>query len=203
MSKRWSKTELAHLRRHAGAKKLEELAQHLKTDVETVRTKLIELGLQAEIQPGAKADPALGLFEKAWQRLHAQEWQKASEGFTEVLENADTSQLKERARQYLALCQQKTQQPEEQDPYLRAVFEKNRGNLDEALQLCQEHGNADEDERYAYLLASIRALTGEADQALEHLATAIRLEPKNRVHAYHDPDFEDLQGQEKLSELLT
>ncbi len=202
MSKRWSKTETAHLRRHAGAKKLEELAQELDTDTEAVRTKLIELGLQAEIQPGIRADPALHRFKEAWGHLHEHKWQKAAKIFEEVIATADTSQLKERARQYLDLCQQKTQPSEDQDPYLRAVFEKNRGNLDEALKLCQEHGKVDEDERYAYLLASIRALTGDADQALEHLATAIRLEPKNRVHAYHDPDFQALQGQQKLSNLL-
>ena len=82
---------------------------------------------------------------------------------------------------------QTTEGAEDTDPYLSAVFEKNNGNLEQALELCQQQGATDKDERYTYLMASIQALAGAEDEALDLLQAAIRLEPKNRVHAYHDP----------------
>ena len=53
-----------------------------------------------------------------------------------------------------------------------------------------------------YLAASLKALDGDAEQALELLARAIELEPRNRVHAYHDPDFRELRDADGFSSLL-
>ena len=45
MEKRWSKAEIAHLKRSAEKQSAEELAQRFRTDTETVRRKLAQLGL--------------------------------------------------------------------------------------------------------------------------------------------------------------
>jgi hypothetical protein len=65
-----------------------------------------------------------------------------------------------------------------------------------ALELCKRGGRQGKDERFAYLAASIHALRGEHDDALKLLELATEMNPKNRIHAYHDPDFAALRGRE-------
>ena len=203
MEKLWSKTEIAHLKRHANSQSLEELAQRFHTDTKTVQLKLEELGLTSGgASRGSDVDAALENYEKALAKLHEGAWGEAAKLFEAVIGEADHSQMIDRAQQNLVICQQRLDEGSiSEDPYLAAVFEKNRGNLDLALDHCRK--GAAEDERFVYLEASIQALAGEEDQALDLLEKAIGLEPKNRVHAYHDPDFQDLQENEGFRGLLS
>ncbi len=202
MEKRWSKAEIAHLKRNAESQSLGELAQRFHTDADVVRRKLDELGLGVA-DSGADADEAaIKGLNRALELLHEKKYEQATEVLEDVAAGADSMQLADRARQYLAICRSETAETaDDADPYLRAVFEKNNGNLERALELCKEQKAADGDGRYAYLMASIQALAGAEDEALKHLETAIRLEPRNRVHAYHDPDFEALQVRDEFAEL--
>ena len=203
MSKRWSKTELAELERLAANHSSEELAERFETEAITVRSKLSGLGLRSTDMRTDSDDGAIQGFTDAIRLLHDQKWSDAIALFEKVIRETDGLQLADRARQYLKLCRRRSAPVEGgRDPYLEAVFEKNRGNLVQAVQLCLEHGSTDEEERYAYLMASIRALEGSDDEALELLETAIRLEPKNRVHAFHDSDFQTLRGREEFSQLI-
>lgn len=200
MQKRWSKAEIAHLKRHAKSAGLDELADKLNTDVETVRRKLDELGLATQGEThGAEA---LEHYAKGLELLFAKKFSPAAELLEKAIAEADDRQLADRARQGLETCRRQLAEDGAADPYLHAVYEKNRGNLDGALEICRAQGKEDEDERFAYLLASLFSLAGDRDQALAHLETAIRLEPKNRVHAYHDPDFEPLRGQDEFKSLV-
>ena len=204
MEKRWSKTELSYLKKNA-EQSLEELAQRFHTDNETVRRKLEELGLLNQ-GGGGGADAALEQYEAALELLYAGKWDKAAELLETVVADADHLQLSDRARQSLGICKAKLTEAEDGnggDPYLRAVIEKNQGNLERALELCRAGGDSQKDEKFAYLEASIQALAGETEEALKLLETAVDLEPKNRVHAYHDPDFQELRGNEELSKLLS
>ncbi len=202
MEKRWSKTEVAYLKRHAKSGSLEEFAQRLHTDVETVRRKLAELNLLTEGSSGADAGAALDDYAEALRLLSEQQWSEAAERLEKVVAAADNVQLADRARQNLEVCRERlSEAAPPEDRYLQAVFEKNRGNLEAALELCPKSRVA-KDERFAYLAASIEALSGAEEQALKHLATAIRLDPKNRVHAFHDPDFRSLRGKEGFSSLV-
>lgn len=201
MQKRWSKAEIAHLERHASSASLDELAKKFRTDTKTVERKLEELGLAAIGSETATAD--LDGYAKGLDLLYAKKWKKAAEIFERLVSTTDNRQLADRARQSLGVCRRHLEpEGEGEDPYLTAVYEKNRGNLERALELCGAAGKGDEDERVAYLLASLHSLTGAPEKAIEYLETAIRLEPKNRVHAYHDPDFADLRGQEDFSQLV-
>lgn len=202
MDKRWSKAEIAHLKRHAESQGTEELAQRFHTDTDTVRRKLEELGLGKADAAAEAAEAALRDFGQALELLYGGKYEKAAEMLGQIAGNAEDRQLADRARQHLEICRaQSAEANENGDPYLRAVFEKNNGNLEQALELCQEQDTAD-DERYAYLMASIQALAGAEDEALGMLETAIQLEPRNRVHAYHDPDFENLRGHEEFTQLV-
>lgn len=143
-------------------------------------------------------DPVLAKFNKALETLHGKSWAKAAELFESVVQESDVPELRERARQYLSACRLQEQKAQgdapvpDEDPYLRAVYEKNRGNYAAALELVKKNGG-EKDERYAYLAASIHAAEGRKDEAARTLTRAVELNAKNRVHAFHDPDFAELR----------
>ncbi|HET9226980.1 MAG TPA: tetratricopeptide repeat protein [Thermoanaerobaculia bacterium] len=150
------------------------------------------------------ADPALDAFTKALDAFHKKDWAKAAEQFETVVAQSDLLELTARARQYLAASRLRLEEAggakakgkakqEDGDPFLRAVFEKNRGESAAALELCRQEGRDKKDERFAYLAAAIHASEGRTEEAVEALSRAIELNPKNRVHAFHDPDFADLR----------
>ena len=45
-------------------------------------------------------------------------------------------------------------------------------------------------------------VTGQAEEALDHLTRAIRLNPANRIQARSDPDFIDMADDPRFTELL-
>ncbi len=203
MEKRWSKAEIAHLKRNAESQSVEELAQRFHIDADAVRRKLEDLGLGTADASAEAAATALKDFGQALELLHGGKYPQAAEILERIAGNAESMQVADRARQHLKICRSQTSEGiQNGDPYLSAVFEKNNGNLEQALELCQQQKTADSDERYAYLMASIQALAGAESEALGHLEAAIGLEPKNRVHAYHDPDFDALRGHEEFTQLV-
>ncbi|HSN85590.1 MAG TPA: hypothetical protein VL025_02480 [Thermoanaerobaculia bacterium] len=152
-------------------------------------------------------DPVLDAFNRALEALHAKSWSTAAELLESVIQQSDLPEMRERARQYLAACrlQEAKSKPEapspDEDPFLRAVYEKNRGNYAAALDLVKKNGS-EKDERFAYLAASIHALEGRRDEAARTLSRAVELNSKNRVHAFHDPDFSELRGDPEHRQLF-
>jgi tetratricopeptide (TPR) repeat protein len=150
---------------------------------------------------GGAADPALDHLTQGLAALQSNRWQQAVELFERAVEESDRPEVKDRARQFLAASRQKTEGGEgrpqkgaaEVDPYLVAVYEKNRGHLKEALEMSRKGGRDQKDERFAYLAASIHAVEGRFEEAAQALAKAVELSPKNRIHAFHDPDFAELR----------
>ena len=201
MSKRWSKTEIAHLKRNADSQTLEELAQRFHIETAEVRAKMEELGLAGS--GGHDYDAALEGLEKALKLVHDGDWKKAAEILEGVIGESDTHELTDRARQYLTICRHRLDgEPDIEDAYLAAVVSKNRGDVESAQQLAQKAGSADSNDKIAYLQASLHALAGDDDQAIETLGKAIQLDARNRVQAYHDPDFRELRDTEEFQGLL-
>ncbi|HEY2294709.1 MAG TPA: hypothetical protein VGM86_28745 [Thermoanaerobaculia bacterium] len=163
---------------------------------------------------GAKAaqpagpDPALDALTQGLAALQAKDWAKAVERFEEAVRESDRPEVRDRARQYLLASRQKAQGEKpaakgaEADPYLQAVYEKNRGNLEEALEISRKGGRDQKDERFAYLTASLHAIEGRWDEATQALTKAIELNPKNRIHAFHDPDLAELRKNRDLRPLF-
>ncbi len=202
MDKRWTKKELADLKKNASNQSIDKLARTFKTAQSTIRNKIVELGLESQENTVADEEAAVDDFARGLKLLHSEDWAQAAKVFESVIVASDSIHLADRARQSLAICTNRLDDGADSgEPYLQAVFEKNQGNLKQALEICQEHGNPDE-EPFAYLMASIQALDGAEDEALELLETAIRLDPKNRVHAFHDSDFQALHGREQFSQLV-
>jgi tetratricopeptide (TPR) repeat protein len=207
MAKRWKKQEITYLKRYAEKKHVAELAERFRTNNDEVSKKLTELGLEAKDSASIRAlppDPQLGIFEKGLKALHQNKWQEASRFFEKILDETGESDLAQRSRRYLGVCRQnmaKAGAPNE-DPFLLAVYESNRGNYDEALALCSRGGRQSKDERFAYLAASVYSLMGDLEKAGKFLALAIELNPKNRIHAYHDSDFEALRDSSEHGHLF-
>jgi len=204
MTRRWSKTEVTYLKRYHKRKNADELAQHFTTEVGTVQAKLRELGLGPNAHPTGGADPQLAVFEKALKALHAGNWATAIRSLETVVAQSEQLELAARGRQYLDYCRRQLDEvPEaEADPYLRAVVLRNRGELEASLDLCLKPQSRREDEAFAYLAAGIHALQGDHEAAAERLARAIDLNPKNRIQAGYDPEFETLRESEEHSALF-
>lgn len=150
-----------------------------------------------------QADPALDAFAKGLAALQKKQWSQAAEHLEKAIAETDLPELKDRARQLLAATRREQtgpagegkgkSKPAEEDPFLQAVFEKNRGDLKAALELCRKAGRDQKDDRFAYLAASIQAVEGRLDEAVQTLTRAIELNSRNRVHAFHDPDFAEIR----------
>ncbi len=138
-------------------------------------------------------EAGIGLFYK-------NKFDQARTKFEAVIEADDRFAV--RARDFLAACATAEAEPEAAaDAYLEALVAKNDGDLARALTVC-DRGAHDEDERFVYLAACLRALEGDAEKALDLLASAAKLEPKNRVRAFHDSDFASLHEDERFLELV-
>ena len=197
--RRWHKVEVAYLKRHAGDRTIAELAERLRTDPAAVKSKLEELRLGAAAARAAKAKAgpdAVVLYQQAISALYSGDWQRAEELFHEVAKDGP-GELTARARQFAAAARERARsgQPEAEDPWVRAVFEKNRGSYDEALALCLAEGRAGRDGRFAYLAAVLYGLRGDIEAGRPHLERAIELDPHNRAHALHDPDLAPYRDQ--------
>jgi tetratricopeptide (TPR) repeat protein len=158
----------------------------------------------AKPQPSAAADPALDALTKGLAALQAKRWPQAVELFEKAVELSDRTEVRDRAKQFLSVGRQKVEgaRKEEADPYLQALYEKNRGNLAEALEISRKGGRDQKDERFAYLAASIHAIESRWDDAAQALNQAVELNPKNRIHAFHDPDFAELRKNRDLRPLF-
>ena len=149
-------------------------------------------------------DPQLELFGRAVAATHQKHWSAAAGLFRRLLERADDDPgVGERARQYLALCEQRLADESPADAsvdlYLQAVVAKNRGDFATALALCRRGGRHRRDERMAYLAASILALAGEFEEAADLLAFAVSQNARNRVQAFHDSDFAEVLGRAEFA----
>jgi tetratricopeptide (TPR) repeat protein len=160
-------------------------------------------------------DPTIEMYAQGLAALQQKKYAKAVELLEKVLAESDRSDLRDRARQLLAASREKAaaegaggksegkgkkskeakEAPaapaEPADPFLQAVFEKNRGNHAAALEIARQREQ--KDERFAYLVAAIHAAENRLDEAVQALNRAVELNPKNRIHAFHDPDFAELR----------
>ena len=163
--------------------------------------------VRAAVALAPPVDPAVELYETGLRAMFAQRWSDAARLFRRVVADRDGAEadLQERALQQLHICEDKlagARGVAVEDPFLLAVVRKNAGDYEEALQLCTRGGRQSKDERFAYLAASIHALRDEHEDAARFLGLAIELNPKNRVHAFHDPDFQALRESGALERLF-
>jgi len=117
-------------------------------------------------------------------------------------------EIQDRCRVYISTCRRQMekaklafQTPEEHYDY--AISQLNTGYFEEAREqfnvILTAHPEAD----YAfYGLAVLESITGHAPDCLSSLAKAIELNPKNRLQARVDNDFQNMVDDPRFTELL-
>jgi tetratricopeptide (TPR) repeat protein len=146
-------------------------------------------------------DPALDAFGEGLKALDKKDWKKAVDLLDKAIAQSDRPELTARAQQYRAAAARQlagagaagAAGTVEADPFVEALFEKNRGNYKAALELTKKGGRDKKDDRFAYLAASVHAVEGRPEEAVQSLSQAIELNPKNRIHAFHDSDFAEIK----------
>ncbi len=201
MARRWNQENLDELKARSAGTSVEDLAKQFKSTPVTIRKKLKELGVgDDEPERGVYEDPLVDSYGEAVKAMYSGKWQKAADLLRQVIDGVDMVEVAERARQMLNVCEHHlgSGAGDDIDPFLQAVYAKNRGDFDTAAELCQDKKNQ-EDERFIYLSASLHALQARPEEAATELTKAIEMNPKNRVYAFHDPDFEALRQEQEYA----
>jgi tetratricopeptide (TPR) repeat protein len=151
--------------------------------------------------------PAFNHYQAAVQLLQQGKYEKALEAFNKLLPTAPAAIL-ERCRMYIATCQRQIDKPllkflTPEEHYDYAVSQLNTGYYEEAREQFQSiltsHPTAD----YAYYgLAVLSAITAQSQDCLDNLLRAIELNPKNRLQARVDNDFQSMVDDPRFTELL-
>jgi len=151
--------------------------------------------------------PAYTQYMAAVQLLHQGKFEKALAAFEKLLPNAP-NELLDRCKMYISTCQRQLDKrklsfltPEEHYDY--AISQLNTGYYEEAREqfegILGNHPGAD----YAfYGLALLDAITGRTQDCLGNLARAIELNPRNRLQARADNDFQTMADDPRFTELL-
>jgi len=153
------------------------------------------------------SDPVFLHYQNAVQQLQQGKYDKALAMLEKLLPEAPI-EIQDRCRIYIVTCKRQLEKnnlkfstPEEHYDY--AISQLNTGYYEEAREqfntILSAHPNAD----YAfYGLAVLEAITGRVQDCLNNLARAIELNPKNRVQARVDNDFQNMVDDPRFTELL-
>jgi len=142
---------------------------------------------------------AVAIYERGVQALQRHDFKIAAGFFRTVLERyPEERELLERARLYLRVCERETQrQPPPKTPAERvyaATVALNSGDHAGALDHLKSALSDDPDSDHAhYIMAVALGMRGRVDEGLDHLRSAIALNPENRGLARQDPDLDRLR----------
>jgi tetratricopeptide (TPR) repeat protein len=149
----------------------------------------------------------LSNYEAALRLMQEGKFEKAKTAFEKMLE-AGAGDLADRIRMYINACLQqvsrgKTAFTSNEERYDYAISLLNDGNYEDAREEFQTILKQDVKADYAfYGLAVLASMTGDAQTCLEHLTEAIRQNPRNRIQARSDSDFQDMADDPRFTELL-
>src|SRR5579863_652122 len=156
-------------------------------------------------QPGI--GPAFQQYQSAVQLLQQAKYDKALAAFEKLLLTAPP-ELRERCRMYINTCQRQLERPAldfktPEERYDYAVSQLNVGLYEEAREqfnsVVSDHPGAD----YAYYgLAVLECMTNHPQECLASLSRAIDLNPRNRLQARTDNDFQSMLDDPRFTELL-
>lgn len=146
-------------------------------------------------------------YQAAVQLLQQGKYEKAMAALEKLLPEAPP-ELRERCHMYICTCQRQMEKvqlafetPEEHYDY--AISQLNTGYFEEARDqfnsILERFPKAD----YAYYgLAVLEAITGRTQECLQSLSQAIDLNPRNRLQARVDNDFQNMADDPRFTELL-
>ncbi len=220
-NRKWTDEDARWLKANFGRIDAQTMSKKLGLSLEELEKKIKQLKLVApEPDKSRKAPASLKEavressaarkeYEKAIDLFHKRHFDEAARRFEDLIEkHPDEKEFLDRARMYLTACRngKKTKAPVASEPeeiYHAAVFEKNRGNVEKALELLRKSaGKKDGDGRVHYLAACCFALQGDVDQALQSLKKAIAADDHNRIQARLEADLSALRGTQGFTELV-
>jgi tetratricopeptide (TPR) repeat protein len=220
-SRKWSDEDADWLKMNFGRMDLQRLSHELRFPLEEVEKRIKDLKLLGHEGNAGKHRAPTSLkeavrelsaarrdYERAIELFHKRQFDEAAKRFEDLIQNhPDEKELADRARMYLTASRNgkrnNTTPDEPEEIYHAAVFEKNRGNVDKALELLKKSASRrDGDGRVHYLAACCHALAGQPEQALADLKKAILADGQNRIHARLEADLSSLKGTAGFSELL-
>jgi tetratricopeptide (TPR) repeat protein len=148
-------------------------------------------------------------FEAALKQFNRHEYSGARQSFVHLLEKfGEEAEVAARARTYLAICEQRLARtphlPRNADAlYDQGVFELNRGEVGEAIELFEKALKVDpRADHVLYSLAAAFAHRNDTAKALDSLRRAISLRAVNKMRARRDLDFATLRRNEAFQQLI-
>jgi tetratricopeptide (TPR) repeat protein len=146
-------------------------------------------------------------YEAALRLMQDAKYDKAHAAFEKMLA-AGAGELSDRVRMYANACllqsaKGKNTFGSHEEHYDYAVSLLNDGHYEDAREQFKLILKANDRADYAlYGLAVLASMTGDSHQCLEHLTEAIRQNPRNRIQARADSDFQDMADDPRFTELL-
>ena len=146
-------------------------------------------------------------YQAAVQLLQQAKYDRALTAFEKLVSSAPI-EIKERCRMYMTTCQRQLERPSltfatPEEHYDYAVAQLNNGYFEEAREHFNSILSSDPNADYAlYGLALLNAITGQSQECLDNLGKAIELNPKNRLQARVDNDFQSMVDDPRFTELL-
>jgi tetratricopeptide (TPR) repeat protein len=151
--------------------------------------------------------PSFQHYQAAVQLLQQGKYDRALAAFEKLLPSAP-AEIVERCKMYVNTCQRQLEKPSltfatPEEHYDYAVSQLNTGYYEEAREqfnnILAGYPSAD----YAfYGLAVLDAITGQAQDCLANLTRAIEMNPRNRLQARVDNDFQSMVDDPRFTELL-
>jgi tetratricopeptide (TPR) repeat protein len=146
-------------------------------------------------------------YQNAVQLMQQGKYEKARALFEKISRDGP-AEILERSRIYIAVCDRNCRSddrqfatPEEQYDY--AVSLLNTGAFEEARDQFESIlADSPQADFAHYGMALLSSMTGQAEDALDHLAKAIEINPANRIQARSDADFVDMADDPRFTELL-
>lgn len=157
-------------------------------------------------QDGSRA-AAIASYEAALHLMQEGKYDKAHAAFDKMLLSSPT-ELADRIRMYINACvlqisKGSTAFSSHEEQYDYAISLLNDGKYQDAREHFKQILAANPSADYAfYGLAVLSSMTGDSHQCLEHLASAIKHNPRNRIQARADSDFQDMADDPRFTELL-
>jgi tetratricopeptide (TPR) repeat protein len=151
--------------------------------------------------------PAIQHYQAALLMLQQGKYEKAQAALEKLLPEAP-AEIKERCQMYISTCRRQLERPNlafatPEEHYDYAVSQLNTGYFEEAREQFNGILAAYPDADYAfYGLALLDSMTGRAQDCLGNLARAIDLNPRNRLQARVDNDFQSMVDDPRFTELL-
>ena len=218
MAKRWTEAELRFLRDNATKMSVQALADALSVRIDDVEKRLEKLAAAPAAEAPKKAltlkelsrhsENARKDYDRGVAALQRRKLEEAERHFLDLVQKyGDEKELVDRARVYLAVVERqrasaRLSPAEPEDFYYAAVLEKNRGNVDEAIEHLKRAARKNGGGKVDFLLACCYAQRGESDSAFEHLRLAIEEDHRNRILARNDRDFDPVRDSPEFRELL-